>query len=47
MGLMAGAIVSHLFILGIVVMDDGGLLFTYALIAVLLRYILYGLRVSI
>jgi len=33
MGVMAGAIVSHLTILGIVVKDDGGLLFTLALIA--------------
>src|SRR5436305_514233 len=31
MGVMAGAIVSHLTILGIVVMNDGGLLFALAL----------------
>jgi putative oxidoreductase len=33
MGTMAGAIVSHLTVLGIVVMDDGGLLFGLALTA--------------
>ncbi|MEO7312079.1 MAG: DoxX family protein [Chitinophagaceae bacterium] len=32
MGIMAGALVSHLFKLGIVVMDDGGQLFIYALL---------------
>jgi uncharacterized membrane protein YphA (DoxX/SURF4 family) len=32
MGLMAGAIFFHLTKLGIVVKDDGGLLFTYALV---------------
>lgn len=31
-GIMAGAIVSHLFILGFVIMQDGGLLFALALI---------------
>src|SRR3989449_5103763 len=31
LGVMAGAIVSHLTVLGIVVMNDGGLLFTLAL----------------
>ncbi|MCF6401785.1 DoxX family protein [Chitinophaga filiformis] len=31
-GLMAGALLSHLTKLGIVVQDDGGLLFTYALL---------------
>src|SRR5436190_13374724 len=31
MGVMAGAIVSHLTILGVVVMNDGGLLFGLAL----------------
>src|SRR5438046_10369613 len=30
-GVMAGAIVSHLTVLGLVVMNDGGLLFTLAL----------------
>jgi uncharacterized membrane protein YphA (DoxX/SURF4 family) len=30
MGVMAGAILSHLFVLGVVVQDDGGLLFTLA-----------------
>ena len=32
MGVMAGAIVSHLFILGIDVQNDGGLLFTLAIV---------------
>lgn len=32
MGIMAGAIVSHILVLGLVVMDDGGQLFAYALI---------------
>ena len=31
-GVMSGAILSHIVILGIVVMDDGGQLFIYALI---------------
>ncbi len=33
MGIMAGAIVSHLFVLGIEVRNDGGLLFGLALVA--------------
>jgi putative oxidoreductase len=33
-GVLAGAIVSHLTVLGIVVMDDGGLLFLLALVTV-------------
>lgn len=32
MGIMAGAIATHVFILGIVVMNDGGQLFIYALV---------------
>lgn len=35
LGVMGGAIMSHLTVLGIVVMDDGGLLFTLAVIAAL------------
>ncbi len=31
-GIMMGAVLSHLFVLGIVVQDDGGLLFSLALI---------------
>ncbi len=31
-GIMAGALMSHVFILGIVIQDDSGLLFTLALI---------------
>jgi len=34
-GIMAGALVTHLFILGIVVMNDGGQLFIYALLVTL------------
>jgi len=32
LGIMGGAILSHLFVLGPVVMDDGGLLLIYALL---------------
>lgn len=32
LGMMGGALLSHLFVLGIVVMDDGGVLFTLAVI---------------
>jgi hypothetical protein len=32
LGTMAGAIFSHIFVLGIVVKDDGGTLFTLAII---------------
>jgi uncharacterized membrane protein YphA (DoxX/SURF4 family) len=32
LGLMAGAILAHVFVLGVVVKDDGGLLFIYALL---------------
>ena len=31
-GVMSGAIASHILVLGVIVMDDGGLLFAYALI---------------
>lgn len=34
-GIMLGAIVSHLFVLGIVVMNDGGQLFLYAILVTL------------
>ncbi|HYC28219.1 MAG TPA: DoxX family protein, partial [Chitinophagaceae bacterium] len=34
-GIMAGAVVSHLFILGIPVQNDGGQLFIYALIVLI------------
>ncbi len=34
-GIMLGALLTHLFILGIVVQDDGGQLFIYALIVLL------------
>lgn len=34
-GVMSGAILSHVFVLGLVVKDDGGLLFSLALITLL------------
>jgi len=34
-GIMLGAVVSHLFVLGIVVMNDGGQLFLYAILVTL------------
>ena len=34
-GIMFGAIASHMLILGIVVQDDGGLLFTLALVVLI------------
>lgn len=47
-GLMVGAIVTHLFILGIEVMNDGGLLFIYALIVLLASlYVLWRGRVQL
>ncbi len=39
-GTMAGAILSHLTMLGIVVQDDGGLLFALALVSALLALLL-------
>lgn len=48
-GIMAGAILSHVFILGISVQDDGGLLFAYALItftASLILLLMYKGRLS-
>lgn len=35
LGIMGGALVSHLFVLGIVVQNDGGLLFSLALVVAL------------
>lgn len=35
LGIMLGAILSHLFVLGIVVMNDGGQLFIYAILVLL------------
>jgi uncharacterized membrane protein YphA (DoxX/SURF4 family) len=35
LGVMVGAILSHLFVLGIVVMDDGGTLFVMAVVVAL------------
>ena len=40
-GIMAGAILSHLFILGISVQHDGGLLFIYALIVFISGLIIF------
>jgi uncharacterized membrane protein YphA (DoxX/SURF4 family) len=39
-GVMAGAIASHVFILGIEIMNDGGLLFALALIVLVLNAII-------
>lgn len=39
-GIMAGAVISHLVLLGIVVMDDGGLLFALCLIVLVSSAIL-------
>lgn len=43
-GIMAGAVVSHLFILGISVQNDGGLLFIYALIVLISSIILFWMH---
>ncbi len=40
-GVMAGALLAHLFVLGIEVMADGGLLFAYALIVFISSLILF------
>lgn len=42
LGIMAGAIASHLFILGIEVMGDGGQLFIYACVVFIASLILLG-----
>ena len=43
-GIMVGAIFSHLFVLGISVMDDGGQLFIYASIVLLCSVLLIWIR---
>lgn len=45
-GIMAGAIVSHLTVLGIVVQDDGGLLFALAILVTLASALVIYLRRS-
>ena len=40
MGVMSGAILSHVFVLGFQIMDDGGLLFALALIVFLLNAVI-------
>ncbi len=42
-GVMAGALMAHLFVLGIEVMGDGGLLFAYALIVFISSLILMAI----
>lgn len=42
LGVMMGAILSHVLFLGIVVLGDGGLLFSLALIVLLLNLIIIG-----
>lgn len=46
MGVMSGAIVSHLTVLGIEVQGDGGLLFGLALVALIGSAIVLGIRRS-
>ena len=41
MGIMGGAIVSHIFVLGIAVQNDGGQLFIYALLVLISSAILF------
>jgi uncharacterized membrane protein YphA (DoxX/SURF4 family) len=43
-GIMVGAIFSHLFVLGISVMDDGGQLFIYASIVLLCSVLLIWIK---
>jgi putative oxidoreductase len=43
-GLMAGALASHIFVLGIVVRDDGGQLFIYACVVFVSSLMLMYLR---
>ncbi|HEX6179879.1 MAG TPA: DoxX family protein [Chitinophagaceae bacterium] len=43
-GIMAGAILSHLFILGIAVQHDGGLLFIYALIVFISGLVIFWIH---
>ena len=46
LGIMAGAILSHLAILGIVVEDDGGLLFTLAVTVFVAAVLVLGLQLK-
>ncbi|MES2647969.1 MAG: DoxX family protein [Bacteroidota bacterium] len=41
MGIMGGAILSHIFVLGVVIQDDGGQLFIYALLVLICSAILF------
>jgi hypothetical protein len=41
MGIMGGALLSHIFILGIAVQGDGGQLFIYALLVLVSAFILF------
>lgn len=43
-GIMAGAILSHLFVLGLAVQDDGGLLFSLALVVLSCALLILVLR---
>lgn len=48
LGIMGGAILSHLFVLGLVVQGDGGLLFTYAvLVFICCLYLVWRYRKSL
>jgi hypothetical protein len=44
MGVMAGAILSHVFVLGFIIMDDGGQLFIMALVTFLCAAFLFYSR---
>jgi hypothetical protein len=47
MGVMSGAILSHVFILGFQIMDDGGLLFSLAIVVFVLNLITIGSNLNI
>lgn len=47
MGVMSGAILSHVFILGFQIMDDGGLLFSLAIVVFVLNLIIIGSNLNI
>ncbi len=45
-GVMVGAIASHVLVLGLEIMNDGGLLFTLALIVLLLNLIIIAIHLK-
>lgn len=46
LGVMLGAILSHLLFLGIIIMNDGGLLFSLAIVVFVLNIIIIGYNLS-